>query len=166
MQPFIFNNREYVTPKEISQTWGVSARTIREYCKKGLVPGFFVDNRKYYIPSTAKKPDPRNIKAALALCKEQSNCGISTEAVEAIIRSEDFCREKDLLFSTNFIRTHSQLGEGRFELTAEGEQYLSEWKDTTKASFLNKFFKSAKLSVEYPDGFKITASIEFKDHLR
>ncbi len=163
MEEIIINGQKYLTPKRISANWGVSAKTIRGYCIKGLVPGFFVDNRLYYIPFTAIKPNPHEIKAALALCSVQSNCDIGEETLNGTIYNGIFLEKEEYLLAINFIRTHSYLGKGRFELTSQGVMYLNEWKEKTIMQFLNRHFTSIQGSVISPSGWIFNAKIEISE---
>ena len=48
---------EYYTSKEISIKWGISERSVRDYCVKGRVPGAYLDGKIWKIPQNAKKPE-------------------------------------------------------------------------------------------------------------
>ena len=48
---------EYYTSKEISIKWGISERSVRDYCTKGRVPGAYLDGKIWKIPEISKKPE-------------------------------------------------------------------------------------------------------------
>lgn len=48
--------KKYITSKEISIIWGVSDRTVRDYCNKGRIVGAILEGKKRLIPNDAKKP--------------------------------------------------------------------------------------------------------------
>jgi len=47
----------YYTSKDISIKWGVSERSVRDYCIKGRVPGAYLDGKIWKIPENSKKPE-------------------------------------------------------------------------------------------------------------
>ena len=59
----------YKTVKDISLKWGVSERSIRDYCSKGRIPGAVLNGKTWFIPEDAKKPERQirhtNIKRKL-----------------------------------------------------------------------------------------------------
>ena len=59
----------YKTVKEISLKWGISERSIRDYCSKGRIPGAVLNGKTWLIPEDAKKPERQirhtNIKRKL-----------------------------------------------------------------------------------------------------
>lgn len=60
---------DYKKVKEISLKWGVSERSIRDYCSKGRIPGAVLNGKTWLIPEDAKKPERQirhtNIKRKL-----------------------------------------------------------------------------------------------------
>ena len=46
---------DYMTLKEASEQWGVSARQINYYCAEGRIPGVMKMGTVWLIPKTAKK---------------------------------------------------------------------------------------------------------------
>ena len=48
---------------EIAELWGVSERSVRNYCAQGRVPGAFLTGKTWNIPSDAAKPTRLNAKA-------------------------------------------------------------------------------------------------------
>lgn len=47
---------DYMTIKEASEKWGVSARQINYYCVDGRIPGALKMATLWLIPKDAKKP--------------------------------------------------------------------------------------------------------------
>ena len=48
---------KYLTSYEISKIWGVSKRSVRNYCASGRVVGAFLNGKTWMIPENATKPD-------------------------------------------------------------------------------------------------------------
>ncbi len=53
---------EYMTLKEASEKWGVSARQINYYCVDGRIPGAVKMATIWLIPKDAEKPRDRRMK--------------------------------------------------------------------------------------------------------
>ena len=53
---------EYMTLKEASEKWGVSAHQINYYCVDGRIPGAVKMATIWLIPKDAEKPRDRRIK--------------------------------------------------------------------------------------------------------
>ena len=47
---------KYLSVSEISRIWGISERSVRDYCNKGRVIGAVLEGKKWLIPSNASKP--------------------------------------------------------------------------------------------------------------
>lgn len=47
---------EFLSVSEIAQLWGVSERSVRNYCSLGKIPGAFLIGKTWSIPSDAVKP--------------------------------------------------------------------------------------------------------------
>ena len=47
---------KYLSVSEISKIWGISERSVRDYCNKGRVIGAILEGKKWLIPSNASKP--------------------------------------------------------------------------------------------------------------
>ena len=47
---------DYLSVVEISKKWGISARSVRNYCQAGRVPGAFPTGKTWNIPADAQKP--------------------------------------------------------------------------------------------------------------
>ena len=49
---------------EIAELWGVSERSVRNYCAQGRVPGAFLTGKTWNIPSDATKPARSNARTS------------------------------------------------------------------------------------------------------
>ena len=47
---------EYISVEETSKLWGLSIRSVRNYCAQGRVPGALLEGKTWKIPSNAEKP--------------------------------------------------------------------------------------------------------------
>lgn len=47
---------EYLSTTQIAELWGVSERSVRNYCAQGRIPGAFLTGKTWSIPSDAQKP--------------------------------------------------------------------------------------------------------------
>lgn len=47
---------KYLSTNEIAQKWGISERSVRDYCNKGRVIGAVMEGKTWLIPAEAKKP--------------------------------------------------------------------------------------------------------------
>lgn len=52
----------FVSVAEMAKTWGVSARSVRNYCAQGRVPGAFLAGKTWLLPENAEKPARSNRK--------------------------------------------------------------------------------------------------------
>ena len=50
------SDREYLTSSAVAAKWGVSERSVRNYCANGRVPGALLNGKTWNIPSDASKP--------------------------------------------------------------------------------------------------------------
>ena len=53
---------EYLSVIEIAKKWGVSERTVRNYCAAGKIPGAVLNGKTWRIPATARRPERSNKK--------------------------------------------------------------------------------------------------------
>ena len=53
----------YLSVAEAAEAWGISARSVRNYCAQGRVPGAFRTGRAWNIPADAPKPGRLNAGA-------------------------------------------------------------------------------------------------------
>ena len=47
--------------KEIAAEWGISERTVNNFCKNGKIPGAVKEGKCWQIPDDAKKPEDRRV---------------------------------------------------------------------------------------------------------
>lgn len=52
----------FLSAAEVAKVWGVSERSVRNYCAQGRVPGAFLTGKTWSIPSDAAKPTRSNSK--------------------------------------------------------------------------------------------------------
>lgn len=52
----------FLSAVEVAKVWGVSERSVRNYCAQGRVPGAFLTGKTWNIPSDAAKPARSNSK--------------------------------------------------------------------------------------------------------
>ena len=57
----------YLSVVEIAKKWGISERSVRNYCAHGRVPGAFLTGKTWNIPEDARKPDRVPGKTATAV---------------------------------------------------------------------------------------------------
>lgn len=50
------DDKKYLSSEAIAARWGVSERSVRNYCSQGRVPGAFLSGKSWNIPSDASKP--------------------------------------------------------------------------------------------------------------
>lgn len=51
---------EFISVPEAAKRWGVSERSVRNYCAQGRITGAFLTGKTWNIPTTAEKPDRLN----------------------------------------------------------------------------------------------------------
>ena len=70
---------KYMNVYEAAEKWGVSDRSVRNYCASGRVEGAVQENSSWLIPETAKKPARANKSVKnnplLSVLKEQKKAG-------------------------------------------------------------------------------------------
>lgn len=54
---------KYMSVAQAAKRWGVSERSVRNYCAKGKIPEAFLTGKTWNIPETAQKPDRINRKS-------------------------------------------------------------------------------------------------------
>lgn len=54
---------KYVSVARIAKKWGVSERTVRNYCAEGKIPEAFLTGKTWNIPEDAQRPDRINKKS-------------------------------------------------------------------------------------------------------
>ena len=58
---------EFVSVAEIARRWGVSERTVRNYCASGRIAGAFLTGKTWNIPANAARPERINKAAPRSL---------------------------------------------------------------------------------------------------
>ena len=48
---------KWLSVQEVARNWGVTAQTVRYYCREGYITDAFMSERCWYIPSTASMPE-------------------------------------------------------------------------------------------------------------
>ena len=71
----------YLSVAEIAERWGVSVRTVRNYCAAGKIPGAFLTGKTWNVPDNAQRPKRANQKAdvpqtLLDILRAEKNGGI------------------------------------------------------------------------------------------
>ena len=71
----------YLSVAEIAERWGVSERTVRNYCAAGKIPGAFLTGKTWNVPDNAQRPKRANQKAdvpqtLLDILRAEKNGGI------------------------------------------------------------------------------------------
>lgn len=99
---------EYVSVAKMAEKWGISERSVRNYCAQGRVPDAKLIGKTWYLPETAKKPNRANKKNAnpslLDILREQKNTKMSGGIYHKV--------QIDLTYNSNHIEgsrlTHDQ----------------------------------------------------------
>lgn len=53
---------QYLSVAEIAKAWGISERSVRNYCAQGRVPGAMLEGKAWRIPEDARKPVRANAR--------------------------------------------------------------------------------------------------------
>lgn len=48
--------QDFISVKQTAERWGVSERSVRNYCAQGRVPGAFITGKTWNVPADAEKP--------------------------------------------------------------------------------------------------------------
>ena len=51
---------DFISVSEAAKRWGISERSVRNYCAQGRIAGAFLKGKTWNIPTTAEKPDRLN----------------------------------------------------------------------------------------------------------
>ncbi|MDO5116127.1 MAG: Fic family protein [Synergistaceae bacterium] len=54
---------DYISAKQAATLWGISERSVRNYCAQGRIDGAFLTGKTWTIPAAASKPDRANKKS-------------------------------------------------------------------------------------------------------
>ena len=52
----IYNGEKYITVSAIAGRWGCAQQTVLRYIKRGLIPGAFKHNSRWYVPAKTEMP--------------------------------------------------------------------------------------------------------------
>lgn len=58
---------KYISVVQAAEKWGVSERSVRNYCAEGKIKGAFIKGKTWSIPEDAAKPSRKNA------CREVRN---------------------------------------------------------------------------------------------
>ena len=60
---------KYLSVTETAKKWGISERSVRNYCANERIPGTFMTGKTWNIPENAKKPDriPKSVSKTVTL---------------------------------------------------------------------------------------------------
>ena len=68
---------EYVSVAKMAEKWGISERSVRNYCAQGRIAGAKIIGKTWYIPADARKPERANGRKAaptlLDILREQKD---------------------------------------------------------------------------------------------
>ena len=99
----------YLSVRQAAQAWGVSERSVRNYCAQGRVEGAFLTGKSWNIPESAQKPPRAGAKmqapaTLLEILREEKKRGASGGIYHKI--------QIDLTYNSNHIEgsrlTHDQ----------------------------------------------------------
>lgn len=66
---------DYISVAEMAKKWGISERSVRNYCATGRIPNVKLIGKTWYVPDNAEKPERVNKKIAtptlLSILREQ-----------------------------------------------------------------------------------------------
>lgn len=100
---------KYISVVEASEKWGISERSVRNYCAEGRVADAFLTGKTWNIPETAQKPERINKhsdapKSLLGILKAEKTAGLHGGIYHRI--------QIDLTYNSNHIEgsrlTHDQ----------------------------------------------------------
>lgn len=70
---------KYVSVAQIAKKWGVSERTVRNYCAEVKIPEAFLTGKTWNIPEDAQRPDRIN-KKVMSRKPCRMSCGQKKQA--------------------------------------------------------------------------------------
>lgn len=99
---------DYLSVAKIAEIWGISERSVRNYCAQGRISGAKLIGKTWYIPNDAKKPVRANKKSSkltlIQILREQKNARMTGGIYHKI--------QIDLTYNSNHIEgsrlTHDQ----------------------------------------------------------
>ena len=72
---------DYVSVAKMAEKWGISERSVRNYCAQGRIAGIKLIGKTWYIPEDAEKPERVNKKKAdaslLGILREQKTAKLT-----------------------------------------------------------------------------------------
>lgn len=97
----------YLSVAETAEKWGISERSVRNYCAQGRIPQAKLIGKIWYVPEYAEKPESKKKKAVPSLLK------ILQEQKAAKIKGNIYHKvQVDLTYNSNHIEgsrlTHDQ----------------------------------------------------------
>jgi len=71
----------YLSVTDIAALWGLSERSVRNYCSEGRIDGAFLTGKTWNIPENAKQPlrkkrESKQAKTLLEILKEQKDASL------------------------------------------------------------------------------------------
>ena len=65
--------------KETAKKWGISERSVRDYCNKGTIEGAILEGKTWLIPESARKPMRQNAKISnlLSILRQERQAKVS-----------------------------------------------------------------------------------------
>lgn len=73
--------QDFVSVKQAADMWGISERSVRNYCAQGRVPGAFITGKTWNIPADAEKPSrimsaKSKQRGLLQVLRDEKNAGM------------------------------------------------------------------------------------------
>lgn len=91
---------EFISVKQAAKKWGVSERSVRNYCAQGRVPGAFITGKTWNVPADAQKPT----RAASPRPKERGLLQILRDEKDAKMPGGIYHKlQVDLTYNSNHI---------------------------------------------------------------
>lgn len=155
------NGKKYVNTATAAEFWGVSSKTVCDYCKKQRVPGAIkLDNKIWCIPCDAVKPlNPHTIRKLLLsilMLKNNSNTDLNSCNIDVKIMFAAIKYLFDLGYIENFDIAENSLNLQMLRnivLTEKGMNCLDSYKNEQKfdwSSFLSKSIPALiKMGLDY-----------------
>lgn len=136
---------DYLTIREISEAWGISARRVQILCTEGRIQGAFKRGRTWLIPKSAARPDDRRVK--------------TSEANEKYFSAE--LHERDMEFLYSFLH---EMRQNVSSILGFSELASSRIKDTVAASsYINNISSSGSDLLEMANNFMTIIQVERGD---
>ena len=108
----IFDEKAFFSSEEVAAMWGVSERSVRNYCALGRVPGAVLEGKAWLIPSGAEKPAREKRHSTKSLKNETVLARLLREKESGLKGSLYHRVQIDLTYNSNHIEgsrlTHDQ----------------------------------------------------------